>query len=80
MISFGQEEGRTSTEVRKGIVLHPAGGGGAPKLDGVCDREGFAAGISAASGDEGVLSGHIIPWFILSVVRCCHSNAMLLTK
>lgn len=34
MISFGHEEGRTSTEVRKGIVLRPAGGGVPPSWMG----------------------------------------------
>lgn len=34
----------------------------------------------AASGDEDTLSGHRILWFVLRVVRCSHSNSILVTK
>lgn len=45
MISFGQEEGRTSTEVRKGIVLHPAGGGVPPSWMGFVTEKDLPQGF-----------------------------------
>lgn len=52
----------------------------APELDGVCDGEGSATGISAGSGDEDVLSERVTLWFVLRVMRCSHSNTTLITK
>lgn len=62
------------------IALRPAGGGMALSWMAFCDRERSATGISAASGDGDMLSGHLRPWFVLRVVGCSHSNAMLVTK